>query len=235
MRDTDRLLRTHPLFQLGHYLRGARAAGADERERAQWEQNARRLITLWGGPGSPLFGYAQRQYGGLMSDYNLPAWKLFLESAAGALREGRPFDVRAADAAVRSYTEAWIHRRDEYPEEAEGDTIEAARRIADTYLAGELPAVWPPVVQAIVGRWRYAAGGKNYVREFREDGSLHLYVDGVEQTAWKGYTWTAQSGEIACRKADGSIFGRHRFRDPQTLLFLNEPFGPAVRDIRHRD
>ena len=63
------------MFQLGRYLQYPRRAGSNDKENAKWEHNARLLITLWGGN---LSGYAQRQYGGLMADFNLPCWKAYL-------------------------------------------------------------------------------------------------------------------------------------------------------------
>jgi alpha-N-acetylglucosaminidase len=136
IRDTDRLLQTHTMFQLGRYLHPARAAGTTETERARFDQNARRLITLWGGQDNPLFGYAQRQYGGLRGDYNLACWQLYLAAASQALRGSKKFDAKAADKAVRNYTETWIHRADEYPVQAQGDSVAVARQILARYCLG---------------------------------------------------------------------------------------------------
>jgi alpha-N-acetylglucosaminidase len=132
--DTDRLLRTHRLFQFGHYLEFPLNVTSNTDESARYEANARRLITLWGGPDNELFGYSQRQYGGLMGDYNRGAWQIFLGYASRALHEGGKFDSIAADQMVRQYTEAWIHRRDRYPSTAQGDTIAEARMILNKYV-----------------------------------------------------------------------------------------------------
>jgi hypothetical protein len=93
----------------------------------------------------------------------------------------------------------------------------------------------PPAAGGLVGRWQYPANGKTCVREFRADGSLHLYLNGVEHASWKGFTWTEKDGEVSCRKADGTVFGKHRLTDPQTLMFIGEPYGPAIREIQHRE
>jgi alpha-N-acetylglucosaminidase len=88
-----------------------------------------------------LFGYAQRQYGGLMADYNLGSWKLYLDAAGKALREGKKF---SGNGGVRAYTEKWIHERQEYPVRGEGDTLAIARMIWDKY-AAKAPAAGAPV------------------------------------------------------------------------------------------
>ena len=230
--DTDKLLRTHRLFQLGNYLRYPKMAVESASENARFEQNARRLITLWGGSNAGLFGYAQRQYGGLLADYNLNSWKLVFGTASKALHAGTKYDAGAADRAVRAYTEEWIHQNTVYPEQAEGDAVAVARMICDKYCKA---AAGASLRDEVVGRWKYTAAGKDCVREFAADGSLRLYINGGVHAGWNGFTWHAKDGEIICQKADGTVFGKHKLQDPQTLLFIGEPFGPATRDIEHHE
>jgi alpha-N-acetylglucosaminidase len=130
--DCDRLLASNSMFQFGRYLKYPLAAGGTAAVKAQWECNARRLITLWGVKENSLFGYAQRQYGGLMRDYNLRSWKLYLDAAASSLRG----DGKApAGGIVRDFTEKWIHETKAFPAEPEGDAIAAARMIWEKYAA----------------------------------------------------------------------------------------------------
>jgi alpha-N-acetylglucosaminidase len=227
IRDCDRLLRSHRMFQLGRYLKYPRAAGASDAENAQWERNARRLITQWGGS---LAGYAQRQYGGLMADYNYGCWKILLDGESARLH-----GTKAQAESVGAFTETWINDRKPYPEEAEGDTIAIVRQILEKYSRPAASAAVATGAQPIVGKWSYTADGKKYVREFREDGSLHLCINGASHAGWKGFTWTEKDGEVSCRKADGTVFGKHRLQDPQTLLFIGEPHGPASREIDNRE
>jgi alpha-N-acetylglucosaminidase len=130
--DCDRLLSSHTMFQFGRYLKYPLAAGGTGEVRARWERNARRIITLWGEQDSPLFGYAQRQYGGLMRDYNLGCWKLFLDAAGKSLRDGGKLSV---DREVREFTDSWISSRKTYPVEAEHDPVAVARMIWEKYAA----------------------------------------------------------------------------------------------------
>ncbi|HEY1123760.1 MAG TPA: alpha-N-acetylglucosaminidase [Haloferula sp.] len=130
--DCDRLLSSHAMFQFGSYLKYPIAADGAAERRGQWESNARRLITLWGGRGNGLFGYAQRQYGGLMRDYNLEIWKLYLGAAAKSLRGGEKF---SGDPLVRDFTEKWVQSRKVYPVVAQGDPIAVSRMIWEKYAA----------------------------------------------------------------------------------------------------
>ena len=130
--DCDTLLRTHAIFQFGNYLKYPLGASRTTEGKARWERNARRIITLWGDRNSPLFGYAQRQYGGLMADYNLEVWKLFLDAAHQSIRRGEKLSMNDE---IRDFTEKWIHSRKSYTEGAEGDPVTAARMIWDKYAA----------------------------------------------------------------------------------------------------
>lgn len=132
--DTDCLLRTNRMFQFGHYLEYPLKAASSPEDAARYEANAKRLITLWGGPESTLFGYAQRQYGGLMRDYNREAWQILLTYTSDSLHNGGKFDAAVADRMIREYTEAWIHRHVHYPAAAQGNAIAKARMILEKYM-----------------------------------------------------------------------------------------------------
>ncbi len=221
--DCDRLLRTHTMFQLGRYLQYPRRAGSNAKENAKWEHNARLLITLWGGN---LSGYAQRQYGGLMADFNLPCWKAYLSGLSRELHGDKSKNPETA----KSVTERWIDDRKTYPVAAEGNTLTVAREILRKYCPAEDPKSGGLTPDQFVGKWVYQAEREKYVREFREDGSLNLYNTGNANSGWKGYTWKIDGNEIVLRKADGTVFGKHRLKDAQTLLFIGEPYGPATRE-----
>lgn len=127
--DCDRLLSSHTQFQFGRYLEYPISAGATADVKIRFERNARMLITLWGGRDSSLFGYAQRQYGGLMRDYNHRSWKLYLDATARGMRDG---EMPGKDL-VRDFTETWLRERKRYPVAAEGDAVAAARMIWEKY------------------------------------------------------------------------------------------------------
>jgi len=127
--DCDRLLSSHEMFQFGRYLKYPISAGATPEMKIRFEQNARRLITLWGGKNSTLFGYAQRQYGGLMRDFNLRAWKVYLDAAAKNMGE----DEAPGGNLVREFTVSWLNERKRYSADGEGDPVAAARMIWKKY------------------------------------------------------------------------------------------------------
>lgn len=67
--DVDRLLASHPLYQLNTWIAYARNCGHTEDEKNNYERNAKRLITTWGGIQED---YAARFWSGLIKDYYLP-------------------------------------------------------------------------------------------------------------------------------------------------------------------
>jgi len=58
-------------------LDAARACAPDEIEARRHEQNARALLTHWGGPF--LFDYATREWAGLTLDFHLERWQLWFD------------------------------------------------------------------------------------------------------------------------------------------------------------
>lgn len=137
--DCDRLLSSHAMFQFGTYLKYPIEAGATPEMKVRFEQNARRLITLWGGRDSSLFGYAQRQYGGLMRDYNFRTWRMYLDAAGRNMREG---GTPGSDL-VREFTGSWLDEKKRYPAEAEGDPVAMARMIWDKYASNARSVAGP--------------------------------------------------------------------------------------------
>jgi len=63
--DMDELLATRREFLLGRWLGDARRWGTTEAERARFEWNARRVLTLWG-QGPAIDDYARKEWSGML-------------------------------------------------------------------------------------------------------------------------------------------------------------------------
>lgn len=74
---------------LGKWIADARSWAADKDEQTYYENDARAIITLWGGF---LLDYAGRQRNGLMSDYYLPRWQILIDAALIELQGGKSVD-----------------------------------------------------------------------------------------------------------------------------------------------
>lgn len=72
--QADRLLASHPTDRLSRWVEAAKTTAMTQKERIQYETDAKRLITTWGGIQQD---YAARYWSGLIKDYYVPRIKLF--------------------------------------------------------------------------------------------------------------------------------------------------------------
>lgn len=93
--NIDRLLESHPNHNLSQWINLAQNFGSSDFEKRYYEQNARRLITTWGGWVNE---YSARTWSGLIRDYYIPRWKLFYE----AEKNSEEFDLL-------NWEENWIN------------------------------------------------------------------------------------------------------------------------------
>ena len=132
IRDLDALLATREEFLLGRWLEDAKRWGATDPERARFEWNARRILTLWG-IGPSINDYARKEWSGMLTGYYLPRWERYLKAAGEALRKGRPFDEKACLRNLRRWTDQWSDQRETYPTQPRGDSIALARKLWTQY------------------------------------------------------------------------------------------------------
>jgi alpha-N-acetylglucosaminidase len=77
--DIDSVLLTNENFRLSTWLGSARAwADGEKQQELFFEYDARNQITLWG-PNGEISDYAAKQWGGLVSSYYIPRWRIFVE------------------------------------------------------------------------------------------------------------------------------------------------------------
>ncbi len=95
----DAIIDTRPDARLEHWIETARAAAKTSAEKLLFEQNARRQITVWGGPD--LHEYAAKIWSGMVRDHYAPRWRLFFE----LLRTGD--DAERIQGQLRAWDEQW--------------------------------------------------------------------------------------------------------------------------------
>lgn len=110
--DVDQLLSTHPSFMLGPWIADARALGKTRREKNYYEQQARTILTIWGGP--VLNDYANRMWGGLVKDYYARRWNLFFNAVIQAVQDGGTFDEKAFDTELSKFEHNWVRRHNSF-------------------------------------------------------------------------------------------------------------------------
>ncbi len=133
MDDMDNLLASHPDFLLGRWLESARALGKDAAEKDLFEMNARDIVTLWTGKDCTIHEYASKEWAGLISGFYKPRWVKFFDEIERCWACGEEFDAEAFDKEIAEWEWNWVNSHDEYPSAADGDCVETAVRIFNSY------------------------------------------------------------------------------------------------------
>ena len=99
MRSLDAVVHARGDERLERWIAMARAEGTSDAERNLMERNARRQITVWGGPD--LHEYAAKLWSGLVRDFYAARWRIFFS----LLRQGVPAgDIQER---LRAWEEDW--------------------------------------------------------------------------------------------------------------------------------
>ncbi|MEJ2703280.1 MAG: alpha-N-acetylglucosaminidase TIM-barrel domain-containing protein, partial [Sedimentisphaerales bacterium] len=130
--DLDELLATREKFLLGRWLEDAKRWGTTEGERARFEWNARRVLTLWG-EGPAIDDYARKEWSGLLSGYYKERWRKYLDEVAQSPDTGKPIDEQGFQKRLRQWMTDWSDQRESYPAKPQGDSVEVARRLWAKY------------------------------------------------------------------------------------------------------
>ncbi len=130
--ELDELLATRREFLLGRWLEDARRWGDTDAERAKFEWNARRVLTLWG-EGPAIDDYARKEWAGLVGGYYGKRWRWYLDEVGQALEAKQPFDAADFRVRLREWMTEWSDQHETYPAEPRGDSVAVARKLWDKY------------------------------------------------------------------------------------------------------
>ncbi|MGQ8337789.1 alpha-N-acetylglucosaminidase [Sunxiuqinia sp. A32] len=134
IKDLDLLLSSDSMFLVSTWLNKARNRAHNEKELKLYEFNSRNIITQWGPKDSPLKDYAQRQYGGMMGDFNYKRWKIFFMDAIEALESNRKLNWAITDDKISDWEDKWANSTNEYLISVEVDYIDQVEKIYGKYL-----------------------------------------------------------------------------------------------------
>ncbi|MCH7557099.1 MAG: alpha-N-acetylglucosaminidase C-terminal domain-containing protein, partial [Planctomycetes bacterium] len=126
--DIDELLATREEFLLGCWLEDAKRWGTTDAERALFEWNARRVLTLWG-QGPAIDDYARKEWSGMLSGYYLKRWRQYLGELGESLSNNESFNEEEFHDKLRQWMTDWSDRQETYPIQTRGDSIQVAKRL----------------------------------------------------------------------------------------------------------
>lgn len=92
---------------LGSWIAEGRAYGDTPAEKARFAEEAKAIVTVWGGQGH-LSDYASRAWQGLYAGYYLPRWQMFLAAQRRAAVAGQPLDEESTASAIRAWEQGWL-------------------------------------------------------------------------------------------------------------------------------
>jgi alpha-N-acetylglucosaminidase len=104
-------------------------------------------VTLWGeganypgagGPGN-IHDYASKQWGGLVSSYYIPRWKLFLTELGRCLATKQDFNSSAfLTKQLLPFEINWQHNNASLPSQGTGQGVAQAKRVMAKYFGSGL-------------------------------------------------------------------------------------------------
>ncbi|AQL06547.1 Alpha-N-acetylglucosaminidase [Zea mays] len=136
--DIDTLLAADDNFLLGPWLESAKSLAITEKERQQYEWNARTQVTMWYDntetEQSKLHDYANKFWSGLLKSYYLPRASKYFAYLTRSLQENRSFQLEEWRKDWISYSNEWQSGKEVYAVKATGDALAIARSLYRKYL-----------------------------------------------------------------------------------------------------
>lgn len=133
LRDLDELLSTQQSFLLGNWINDARKFGKDKAEADYYEQNARNILTTWGGKAQSLNDYASRSWAGLTKGYYAKRWEMFINKALSSLENDEKFDEEQFYKEVTQFEINWVGKNEKYRLKPSGNSLDKARDLLEKY------------------------------------------------------------------------------------------------------
>lgn len=111
---------------LGSWIEQARAYGDTAAEKKRFAEEAKTIVTVWGGTGN-LSDYASRAWQGLYVGYYLPRWRMFLGAARQAAVDGTPLNEDAVKADIKAWEKIWLNDDKLWPRQRPASPLAALR------------------------------------------------------------------------------------------------------------
>ena len=129
--DLDNYNSHHPQAMLDTWLKLARKMGSTTKLKDYYEMNARRLITTWGGH---LNDYACRNWNGLVWDYYVKQWEIYIRELTVGIISGQDFDGDKIGSAIDKFQQRWVtSTEDPICGSADQDILTHSRQLREKY------------------------------------------------------------------------------------------------------
>ncbi len=133
MNDMDTLLGTNKNSLVGNWIASAMALGTTPAEKKYYEQDAKKIVTVWGEKGGHLVDYANRAWAGLTKTYYGERWKMFINEIIGDVKSNKPFDDKKFTEQVENFEEKWAEGNKKFASEPQGNTLAISKMLYKKY------------------------------------------------------------------------------------------------------
>ncbi|XP_056019668.1 alpha-N-acetylglucosaminidase-like isoform X1 [Ostrea edulis] len=154
LRDMDTLLGSDSHFLLGHWIKSATDNAIDMQDNWFLQFNARNQITLWG-PRGEIRDYACKQWSGLIKDYYLPRWDIFVNYTLDIMLHNKTYNATELDIMIYDKVEfPFSYRLDQYPTEPQGDSVAIVKSLHKKYRPDTMSEFFQTLQKATAERHR---------------------------------------------------------------------------------
>lgn len=109
MEDLSHLLTSRLEFRLDSWIKPAKAMSDLHKRPGYYEQDARNIISKWGGKANnDLLDYANRDLAAMIETYYLPRWQSYFDRLSRALACGEAVDMAAFNDEMNEFEWSWI-------------------------------------------------------------------------------------------------------------------------------
>ena len=135
MNDIDTMLASNKNSLVGAWIDRARSMGVTPAEKKYFEQDAKKIVTVWGEKGGHLVDYANRSWAGLTKTYYGQRWKMFVNEAIDAVQNNKSFDEKKFSDEVKEFEEKWAEGSDKFASVPKGNSLAIGRMLYKKYAA----------------------------------------------------------------------------------------------------
>ena len=167
IRDLDHLTATRTDWLMGKWVAQARRWGESAEDKAYLDRCARMLLTTWvPSPNTNLSDYANREWNGLLGQYYLPRWELFVKALTDDLEGKVPYSPQSTSDLRAKFELAWISSGSELSSTPQGDTLSVSSALHQKYAPLIAESVGKPG-RLSSGAWSSSelAQAKNFIWE----------------------------------------------------------------------
>lgn len=132
--DIDELLASNQNYLVGKWIEEAKAMTDIPNEKAYYEKDARKIITVWGEKSRDLNDYGNRSIAGLMKDYYGGRWKIFIDESMKAVENNNPADEKEILEKVNQFSWDWSEAQNIYSSKPKGNTKSISKKLYLKYI-----------------------------------------------------------------------------------------------------